>query len=158
MGQKDLSKGAFSVWTQLLSNRASRSPFHMSANILLDLLNCALPICCLQTARIDSDEHVLQGQVRAKATDESERLFRMLGDFGDYELVLSGVHENMLSQRYLDTHMERTCSILSHLQAADQLMTATHKTMDFAFMAYLPATMLGIRAVVAGPDRLARLA
>lgn len=77
----------------------------------------------------------------------------MLGDFGDHELVLSGVHENMLSQRYLDTHMERTCGIFSQLQAADLLMTATHKSMDFALLTYLPAAMLGIRAVVAGADR-----
>lgn len=80
-------------------------------------------------------------------------MFRMLSDFGDHELVLSGLHENMLSQRYLDTHMERTCSLFGHLQAADQFMTATGRTMDFAFMAYLPAAMLAVRAVVASPDR-----
>ena len=77
----------------------------------------------------------------------------MLSDFGDHELVLSGLHENMLSQRYLDTHLERTCSLFSHLQAADAFMAATSRSMDFAFMAYLPAAMLGVRAVVAGPDR-----
>lgn len=81
----------------------------------------------------------------------------MLSDFGDYELVLSGLHENMLSQRYLDTHMERTCSLFGHLQAADQFMAATGKTMDFALMAYLPASMLGVRAIVAGPDRCGAL-
>lgn len=82
-------------------------------------------------------------------------MFRMLSDFGDHELVLSGLHENMLSQRYLDTHMKRTCTLFSHLQAADEFLTATGKSMDFGLMAYLPAAMLGVRAVVAGPDRQA---
>jgi hypothetical protein len=98
---------------------------------------------------------LLQGHTKAKASDESERLFRMLGDFGDHELVLSGMHENVLSQHYLDTHMERTCTIFDHLRAADVLMTATQRTMDFGFMAYLPATMLSVRAVIAGPERYA---
>ncbi len=77
----------------------------------------------------------------------------MLSDFGDHELVLSGLHENMLSQRYLDTHMERTCSLFTHMQAADAFMTAVGKNMDFGLMAYLPASLLGVRSIVAGPDR-----
>jgi len=49
--------------------------------------------------------------------------------------------------------MERTCTVFDHLRAADMLLTATQRTMDFAFMAYLPATMLSVRAIVAGPER-----
>lgn len=98
-------------------------------------------------------EYLMKDGGRGTSHEEGEQLFRMLSDFGDHELVLSGLHENMLSQRYLDTHMEHTCQLFSHLQAADAFMTATGRTMDFAFMAYLPAAMLGVRAVVAGPDR-----
>ena len=60
-------------------------------------------------------------------------------------------------QHYLDTHMERTCDVFDHLRSADVLMTATHRSMDFAYMAYLPAAMLGVRAIVAGPERHAPL-
>lgn len=77
----------------------------------------------------------------------------MLSDFGDHELVLSGLHENMLSQRYLDTHMERTCSLFNHLQAADSFVTAIGRNMDFGLMAYLPASLLAVRSIVAGPQR-----
>jgi len=40
----------------------------------------------------------MQGHTKAKPAEESERLFRLLGDFGDYELVLAGVHENVVAQ------------------------------------------------------------
>ena len=71
-------------------------------------------------ARIDQGHHravaLVQGQRRGKSEQGAERMFTMLGDFGDHELVLAGMHENVLSQRYLDTHMQRTAQILDHLE------------------------------------------
>lgn len=96
---------------------------------------------------------MLQTVARRDSNAESEQLHRALGDFGDHELVLNGLHHNMLSRNFLDTKMGRTCDAFDHLHAADSLLTAIRHNMDFSLQTYLPATMLGIRAIVAAPDR-----
>lgn len=95
----------------------------------------------------------MQKAGRKKSTEDTENLYRSLGDFGDHELVLSGVHQNMLTRSFLDTRMALTCKVFDQIYAADSLMTAVRHNMDFSLQSYLPAAILGIRAVVASPDR-----
>lgn len=69
----------------------------------------------------------MQGHMRNKPADESERLFRVLGDFGDYDLVLAGVHENVVAQvQYLACSstgyiiFQAHCISLSHFSQESQ--------------------------------------
>ena len=96
---------------------------------------------------------VRQDLLRNKGKESHEKMYRMLGDFGDHELVLSGVHHNMLMRNYIDTGMAMTCKAFDQIHAADSYLTAIRRNMDFSLQAYLPATILSIRSVVASPDR-----
>jgi hypothetical protein len=84
---------------------------------------------------------------------EAESLYNSLADFGDHELVLSGLHENLTRARYLDTHMARTAAVLDHLAQADCLLSRVHRRADFAALRHVPAHALAIRSIVAGPQR-----
>ncbi len=76
-----------------------------------------------------------------------------VADFGDHELVASGLHENFHSARYLDTHMARTAAILGHLADGDRLTARMQRRSDYALLKFAPAHALSVRAIVAGPSR-----
>lgn len=96
----------------------------------------------------------MQAANKLQAQHESAQLQALLDDHGDQELVVNGVHENMLELAYLDTHMQRTATLFEHLQTADVLLASCRRSMDFRRLAFLPATLLSIRGIVAGHDRL----
>jgi len=79
--------------------------------------------------------------------------YDMIADFGDHELITSGLHENYHSARYLDTHMARTASILDHLADTDCLTSRMHRRSDYTLLKFAPAHALSIRAILAGPSR-----
>ena len=81
-----------------------------------------------------------------------------VADFGDNDLIVSGLHENYRSARYLDTHMARTASILDHLADSDRLTARMQRRSDYALLKFAPAHALAIRAIVAGPSRCACVA
>lgn len=79
--------------------------------------------------------------------------YEAIGDFGDHDLIISGLHENFRSARYLDTHMARTASILENLADGDRLLGRAQRCSDYALLKFAPAHALAIRAIVAGPSR-----
>lgn len=88
---------------------------------------------------------------RGKALDVQR--YDAVADFGDHDLVASGLHENFHSARYLDTHMARTAAILEHLADGDRLTARMQRRSDYALLKFAPAHALSIRAIVAGPSR-----
>ena len=84
--------------------------------------------------------------------------YEAVADFGDHDLIVSGLHENYRSARYLDTHMARTASILDHLADSDRLTARMQRRSDYALLKFAPAHALSIRAIVAGPSRWACVA
>ena len=76
-----------------------------------------------------------------------------VADFGEHDLVASGLHENFHAARYLDTHMARTASVLDHLADGDALTARMQRRSDYALLKFAPAHALSIRAIVAGPSR-----
>lgn len=97
-----------------------------------------------------------QANNAAKRREEAQKLGHLLGDYGEHDLVLNGLHENVLSQRFYDTYLASTCRVYDSLLDADKLLTISRRTADFGFYAYLPAAFLEVRGVVAEhQDRLA---
>ena len=88
-----------------------------------------------------------------KAKGPRDQLYRALADFGEHDLVLNGVHHNMLMRNFIDSRMALTCQAFDQIHAADAYLTAVRRNMDFSLMAYLPGAILGIGAIVASPDR-----
>lgn len=84
-----------------------------------------------------------------------DHLHDALADFGDAELVLAGLHENVHRARFLDTGFRRAAGVLQTLGDADILQRAVHRRADFALLKYAPSAALRIHAVVAAPERCA---
>lgn len=134
-GQKDVTTSAFKLWEDLLFTRRSNgfSPFH-------------LPSASTSSAA---------GSGGGSA--QSRRLAGLCAaahDFGDSELLLAGVAENLLSCRYLDINMAKTSKMLDTLQQADMLMRACRRSGEFSLMAYIPPLLVSIHTVAATHERV----
>ncbi|KAK9809883.1 hypothetical protein WJX72_001010 [[Myrmecia] bisecta] len=119
IGQKDMSKGAFTVWQELFQKRAKRGHSGVASTV-----------------------------------DETNRLFTLLQDFGDNDLILAGQHENVANACYHDTHMQRTAAILHHFETADTFTRMCHRRGEFGLLKYVPACLLAVRSLAAGPERV----
>jgi len=119
-GQKDMTKGAFQVWGELLQKKKGAS---------------------------------IIGKVNENDAQRSTRLYNMLLDFGDSELVLAGVHESLPGLRFFDIGLQRTTQVLSNLEDADTIMRCCQRSGDFSLLKYLPAPTLQVSSIVAGPER-----
>ena len=100
----------------------------------------------------------VQGRVRSVGASTGSKAldverYDAVADFGDHDLIASGLHENYHNARYLDTHMARTASVLDHLADSDRLTTRLQRRSDYALLKFTPAHTLSIRAIVAGPSR-----
>ncbi|GAB4820762.1 hypothetical protein N2152v2_007808 [Parachlorella kessleri] len=133
VGQKDMTKGAFAVWQDLLQKKASVE--HQGILAWLEMQRAGIG------SRMESD------------AERGARLFGSLMDFGEHDLVLSGLHENVLSLRYFDVGLSRTTALLGHLADADRLMRASHRTADFSLYKYIPASLVAASSLVAGHER-----
>jgi hypothetical protein len=99
-----------------------------------------------------------QGNKRALRSGESARqrqgrLFGLLMDFGESELMLAGCHENVLGMRFMDTNLTKLAAMSATLAGADVMQRAMGRTMDFGIMKYLPAAVLSVASQAAGPER-----
>eukprot|EP00891_Asterochloris_glomerata_P002587 jgi/Astpho2/2587/Aster-04292 len=118
VGQKDVSKGAFAIWQELLVSK------------------------------------VPSGRTAASPAAQLQQRLGMLQDFGDSELVMAGLHENVYRTRYMDTQLRRTAAIADLLGASDRFAAMTHRRGEWALVKYQPACALLLRSLAAGPDRL----
>ena len=98
---------------------------------------------------------VAQATDRRRAREDCSRLYSTLEDYGDHELVLNGVHENVLGLHYLDPHLLGTVGVFDHLHHADLLLSTARRRLDFGLMAYVPAPLLSVHATVAQYSRSA---
>lgn len=94
-----------------------------------------------------------QARGRDRAASAPDRLLDALADFGDSELVLAGLHENLHRARFLDTHFRHTAGVLEALGEADVMARAAHRAGDFSLHKYLPAAALRIRAEAKALER-----
>ena len=93
---------------------------------------------------------MVSGEARAERT---ARLYNLLLDFGEHELVLLGCHENAVAMRLADAGLVKLASLSATLGDADILMRAQGRTMDFGLSKYVPAAVLAVAAQAAGPER-----
>lgn len=120
VGQKDMTKGAYQVWGELLQRKKGAS---------------------------------IIGRVAENDAQRCSRLYNMLMDFGDTELVLAGVQESLPGLRFFDVGLHRTSQVLGLLEDADAMMRHTQRSGDYGLMKYLPAMVLQVSGLVAGPER-----
>ena len=98
---------------------------------------------------------VPSGRTAASPAAQLQQRLGMLQDFGDSELVMAGLHENVYRTRYMDTQLRRTAAIADLLGASDRFAAMTHRRGEWALVKYQPACALLLRSLAAGPDRWA---
>ncbi|RMZ52707.1 hypothetical protein APUTEX25_000826 [Auxenochlorella protothecoides] len=120
LGQKDVTKGAFTVWQDLLQHKPPAA---------------------------------IAGRASEAPAARQSRLLTLLQDFGEHDLVLSGVHENLLSLRYFDLACSRTAWALFALCDADRLLGSCYASGSWGAARYVPAALLSAAGEVTSVER-----
>ena len=92
-------------------------------------------------------------QVGPRNAVQMQHLYGHLLDFGDMDLLTSGVHEHAWGLRYMDVHMATSALVADRLRDADCLASAGFRRADFGMIRYAPALVLNVRRLVSGTDR-----
>lgn len=123
IGQKDVTKGAFAMWNELMQRKKQQGTM---------------------------------SSIKKQAESESERVDRLyssLQDFGEYDLVLYGLQENMQNMRYFDMALTRTCKLVDHLADADIFLQSAFTYSDFRLFNYAPAPIVSLSLEAASHER-----
>ncbi|GLI67361.1 hypothetical protein VaNZ11_011539 [Volvox africanus] len=92
------------------------------------------------------------------APSQLREVCNRLQDFGDYDLVLSGLHENLPRVRFMDINLNRTAEVEEAMGLADVLLRSCRRTGDFSSLQFVPPLLAKVRALAAQPERPRQLA
>jgi len=123
IGQKDVTKGAFSMWNELMQRKKPQGTI---------------------------------SSIKKQAESESERVDRLyssLQDFGEFDLVIYGLQENMQNMHYFDMALTRTCKLVDHLADADIFLQSAYTYSDFRLFNYAPAPIVSLSLEAASHER-----
>ncbi|EPS61760.1 hypothetical protein M569_13034, partial [Genlisea aurea] len=90
---------------------------------------------------------------RSSGSANFEFLYSMLLIHGDYELILDGIHENMLQLQYVDPVMRKTLQCVDNLVVSDMIHRYVMRTRNMYLQVYQPPIALMIRGLIARPDK-----
>ncbi|EFJ48480.1 hypothetical protein VOLCADRAFT_104663, partial [Volvox carteri f. nagariensis] len=98
------------------------------------------------------------GMAPGSAAGRLTELCNRLQDFGDYDLVLNGLHENLPRVRFMDINLSRTAEVEATIGLADVLLRSCRRTGDFSSLRFVPPLLANVRALAAQPERPRQLA
>ncbi|GAX73943.1 hypothetical protein CEUSTIGMA_g1393.t1 [Chlamydomonas eustigma] len=128
IGAKDATKGAFSLWNYLLQARSS----HRSSVAAVG--RCG-------------------GGGGSGAGMRMMSLWDSLNMFGEQELVLNGLFENLHSVRFIDINFKKTSSMADRLSEADSLLRRVRQNNEYNMMQYIVPQLLYCHLTAAQPER-----
>lgn len=133
---KDFTTSLFDAWRALATARSAKAQ------------------AAAQAAVVDVLRRTTHEQLRARS--DFDELFDLLSSHNDDPRLLGGVHEQLLSWRYTDPHLERTAAALDWLAFAVDADAAVSETMSFGLRKYATCALLAVRHLcsVAMPPRL----
>ena len=82
-----------------------------------------------------------------------QQLYGHLLDFGEADLLASGVQEHAWGLRYMDVHLTTTSLVADRLQDCDRMLHAAMRKPDYSLLKYSPAAVLSVQKLVSGRDR-----
>ncbi|KAL8486812.1 hypothetical protein ACS0TY_023487 [Phlomoides rotata] len=82
-----------------------------------------------------------------------EYLHSMISNRGDYDLILDGIHENMLQLHYVDPMMQKTVQCLDNLGVSDITNRYIMRTQKMALLVYQPPIPILIHGLIAQLER-----
>ncbi|XP_054805256.1 uncharacterized protein LOC129308225 isoform X1 [Prosopis cineraria] len=80
---------------------------------------------------------------------EVNSLYSIVSSRGDYDLILDGIHENILHLNYHDPVMQKTVKCLNSLGVSDLLHQYIMRTQQVPLLVYLPPIAITIHRLVA---------
>ncbi|XP_051118376.1 uncharacterized protein LOC127242740 isoform X2 [Andrographis paniculata] len=80
-------------------------------------------------------------------------LYTMISNRGDYDLILEGVHENMLQLRSVDPVMQKTVQCLDNLLISDITHRYIMRTQKMSLQVYQPAIAIHIHNLIAQVEK-----
>ncbi|KAA8548452.1 hypothetical protein F0562_000136 [Nyssa sinensis] len=86
-------------------------------------------------------------------SNEFEFLNSLISNRGDYDLILDGIHENILQLHYHDPVMQKTVKCLHSLGVSDLIHQYIMRTQQMSLLVYQPATAIAIRSLVAQVEK-----
>ncbi|KAI3511528.1 hypothetical protein L1887_18682 [Cichorium endivia] len=89
---------------------------------------------------------------RSKSS-EFESLHSLISNCGNYDLILDGIHENILQLNYHDPVMKKTVTCLHSLEVSDIFHQYIMRTQKMSLIAYQPAIAISIHGVVSQVEK-----
>ncbi|XP_073276640.1 uncharacterized protein [Primulina huaijiensis] len=87
-------------------------------------------------------------------TKDFDFLYSLVSNRGDYELILDGIHENILLLRYIDPVMQKTVKCLDNLLVSDVNHRYIMRTQQMSLQVYQPPIAISIHGLVAQLEKL----
>ncbi|KAL7081345.1 hypothetical protein ACP275_14G034300 [Erythranthe tilingii] len=82
-----------------------------------------------------------------------EFLYSMISNRGDYDLIMDGIHENILQLNYVDPMMQKTVKCLDNLLISDITHRYVMRTQRMALQVYQPPIAICIHGLIAQLER-----
>ncbi|KAL2507137.1 P-loop containing nucleoside triphosphate hydrolase superfamily protein [Forsythia ovata] len=87
-------------------------------------------------------------------SNEFEFLHSLISNRGDYDLILDGIHENILQLRYVDPLMQKTVKCLDSLGVSDINHQYIMRTQKMSLQVYQPPIAISIHGLVAQVEKI----
>ncbi|KAI7740054.1 hypothetical protein M8C21_006230, partial [Ambrosia artemisiifolia] len=85
--------------------------------------------------------------------NEFTSLHSLVSNCGNYDLILDGIHENILQLNYHDPVMKKTVKCLHNLEISDILHQYVMRTQKMSLQVYQPAISIAIHGVVSQVEK-----
>nr|XP_017215856.1 PREDICTED: chromosome transmission fidelity protein 18 homolog isoform X1 [Daucus carota subsp. sativus] len=85
--------------------------------------------------------------------NEFEYLHSLISNRGDYDLVMDGIHENILKLHYHDPMMKKTVKCMQNLEVSDIVHQYIMRTQKMSLHVYQPAIAISIHGVIAQVEK-----
>ncbi|KAM6544710.1 hypothetical protein CsatB_025446 [Cannabis sativa] len=82
-------------------------------------------------------------------SNEFDSLHSLISSRGDYDLIMDGIHENILQLHYHDPVMQKTVKCFDNLGVSDYMHQYIMRTQQMSLYAYQPAIAITIHRMVA---------
>ncbi|XP_024380878.1 uncharacterized protein [Physcomitrium patens] len=128
VGRKDMTSSIFDIWGEIFHKRKVRAGSGMRGLV--------------EMPEIGNQDH-----------KEFVRRYGLFSNHGDYDLTMSGIHENILHMRYLDPSLEKTVEALEWMGDSEIFSHHIIAKQQFHLLAYQPLPMIAIRGLVAQQER-----
>ncbi|CAL4930272.1 unnamed protein product [Urochloa decumbens] len=84
---------------------------------------------------------------------DTDSLFTLISNHGDYEITMDGIHENLLRLSYHDPMLQKTVKCLDILGVSDSLTQYVYRTQQMPLHAYQPSIAITISRMVAQVEK-----